>query len=563
MDAHGWRALGDARHAAGDRTGADAAYMAGLRVSSAVPALVEAGGALAAGRLAVAEPILRAFLKAHPTDIAAIRMMAELAARLGRLADAESLLTRAVDLAPSFAAARHNLALVLYRQNKAADALPHLDALLARAPADPNYRNLHAAALGQVGEYAQAVAIWEALLEQHPHQPKAWMSYGHALKTLGRAEDAVAAYGRAVSMQPGLGEAWWSLANMKTYRFGADELAVMRASLGVAGEADDRLHLEFALGKAAEDAGEANAAFAHYARGNALGRAGNGYNPDETTQGVDRAAKLFTPGFFAERARGGDPAPDPIFIVGLPRAGSTLIEQILASHSAVEGTMELPEMVAITRRLGARKRPDDPSRYPEVLGELSAEQRAELGGEYLDRTRIYRKTDRPLFIDKMPNNWMHAGLIHLILPNAKIVDARRHPMANGWSAWKQHFARGQGFTYDLAELGRYWRDYARLMAAIDRALPGRVHRVFYERMVTDTDTEVRALLRYCGLPFEAACLAPHKTQRAVRTPSAEQVRQPIHARGVDEWQHYAPMLHPLTDALGAMLDAYPDVPDAS
>jgi len=223
--------------------------------------------------------------------------------------------------------------------------------------------------------------------------------------------------------------------------------------------------------------------------------------------------------------------------------------------------MELPEMVAVARRLGGRSKPGEVSRYPEVLGELTPDERAALGQEYLAATRIYRKTDRPLFIDKMPNNWAHIGLIHLILPNARIVDARRHPMANGFSAWKQHFARGQGFTYDLADLGRYWRDYARAMRAIDRALPGRVHRVIYERMVTDTEAEVRALLTYCGLPFEAACLTPHKTERAVRTPSAEQVRRPIHVGAVDEWQHYAPMLHPLTAALGNVLDAYPDVPD--
>lgn len=561
-DPEAWRALGDQRGAAGDTAGADAAYAAGLKVSSHNPRLVEAAGALAAGKLAVAEPILRAFLMAYPTDVAAIRMLAELAGRLGRYADAEALLTRAVELSPSFDAARHNLALMLYRQNKAADALPHLERLGAGDPANPMIRNLHAAALGQVGEYERAVAIWEELLANYPNQPKAWMSYGHALKTLGRAGDAVAAYARAVASQPGLGEAWWSLANMKTYRFGPDEIAAMEAQLGGEIDAEDRLHFEFALGKAAEDGRDHAAAFDRYARGNALGREANGYDADATTASVDRAVALFTSAFFAARAGGGDPVPDPIFVVGLPRAGSTLVEQILASHSQVEGTMELPEMVAIARRIGGRNKPGEISRYPEALGYLTPGERTALGAEYLASTRIYRKTARPFFIDKMPNNWAHVGLIHLILPNAKIVDARRHPMANGFSAWKQHFARGQGFTYDLTDLGRYWRDYARAMGGIDRALPGRVHRVIYERMVTDTKAEVRALLAYCGLPFEPACLTPHKTERAVRTPSAEQVRRPIHAQAVDEWQHYAAMLQPLSAALGDALDAYPDVPDA-
>ena len=331
-DPDGWRTLADARFAAGDGAGADAAYMAAVRAAVHDPAMREAGAALAAGRIAVAEPILRTRLKQAPTDVAAMRMLAEIAGRLGRYADAEALLARAVELAPGFAAARHNLALMLYRQNKAADALPHLERLLADAPDDAGLRNLHAAALGQVGEYDRAVAIWEALLAQHPDQPKAWMSYGHALKTVGRAADSADAYARAVALEPGLGEAWWSLANLKTWRFDAAQIARMQALLADTLEDEDRLHLEFTLGKAAEDAGDPERAFGHYARGNAIVNARGGYDPRETARLAERSAALFTPAFFAARADGGDPAPDPLFIVGMPRAGSTLIEQILASH---------------------------------------------------------------------------------------------------------------------------------------------------------------------------------------------------------------------------------------
>ena len=556
-----WRTLGDHCHLAGDPGEADRAYLAGVRVSVSDAGLREAAAALTAGRLAIAEPLLRAHLKAHPTDIAAMRMLAELAARLGRYTDAEALLARAIELCPSFDAARHNLALVLYRQNRGADALAHLEILLAQAPGDPGYRNLRAAALSQIGEYAAAITLWEEALTAHPDQAKIWMSYGHGLKTVGRATDSVAAYRRALALEPGLGEAWWSLANMKTYRFTDAEIAKMRTQLERNLDPEDRLHFEFALGKAAEDRADPETAFAHYARGNAIGAERSGYDPHEIASLAQQSAALFTPAFFAARTGGGDPAPDSIFIVGLPRAGSTLVEQILASHPQVEGTMELPELVAIARRLGGPRRRGAPSPYPNLLADLTPEQRLELGREYLERTRVYRKTDKPFFIDKLPNNWAHAGLIHLILPNAKIIDARRHPMANGFSAWKQHFARGQGFTYDLDWLGRYYRNYVATMAALDRALPGRVHRVIYERMVSNTETEVRALLAHCGLPFDPAALAFHESKRPVRTPSAEQVRQPIYAKAVDEWQQFATMLQPLRHALGDVLDAYPQVPD--
>jgi tetratricopeptide (TPR) repeat protein len=556
-----WRALADQLRLAGDDAGAEDADARQIQASVKDPALLVAAAALVEGKLAVAEKLLRDFLKRHPTDVAAIRMLAETGARLARYDDAEKLLERCLELAPGFTAARHNYALVLQRQNKFAEAIAQTDLLLEREPRNPSFRSLKAAALVHIGEYGQSIGIYEQLLKTHPNQPLGWMSYGHALKTVGRTEDSIAAYRTSLEQLPRLGETWWSLANLKTFRFGEAEIAAMKGQLERSDlTAEDRFHLHFALGKALEDAGDYAGSFEHYREGNRLRREGQDYDPDVTHANVQRSKALFTPAFFAARAGSGSPAPDPIFVVGLPRAGSTLIEQILASHTEVEGTMELPDIIAIARRLGGRRRKDETSAYPEALAGLSKDELAALGEEYLERTRIQRKSGRPFFIDKMPNNFMHLGLIHLILPNARIVDARRHPLGCCFSGFKQHFARGQAFTYDLAEIGRYYADYVELMAHFDAVLPGRVHRVIYERMVEDPEREVRALLDYCGLPFEAGCLTFYETERAVRTASSEQVRRPIFTDAVEHWKNFEPWLGPLKAALGPVLDAYPDAP---
>jgi len=555
---------GGARSAAPARwavpAGPRAAQARRIQAGTRDPALMTAAAALVEGQLAVAERLLRDYLMARPTEPSAIRMLAEVAARLGRYEDAETLLTRCVELAPGFTAARHNLATVLYRQNKSQAALEHLEVLLGDEPRHPGYANLKAAALVRVGEYDQAIALYDRVLAEHPHQPKGWMSYGHVLKTVGRNADSVAAYRHAVDLAPALGEAWWSLANLKTYRFSDADLAAMQSQLASADLADeDRFHLHYALGKALEDAGDYAASFEHYAQGAAQRRTLIEYDPAETSAHVARSKALFTPAFLAARGGQGCTAPDPIFVVGLPRSGSTLVEQILASHSQVEGTMELPDVIAIAKRLGGKGR-GAASAYPEALGDLTADDLAALGQEYLDRTRVQRKTDRPFFIDKMPNNFAHLGLIHLMLPKARIIDARRHPMGCCFSGFKQHFARGQTFSYGLEDIGRYYADYVDLMAHFDAALPGRVHRVIYEDMVEDPETQIRALLDYCGLTFEPACLNFHQNERAVRTASSEQVRQPIFKDGVDQWRHYESWLGPLKAALGPVLDAYPAAP---
>jgi tetratricopeptide (TPR) repeat protein len=517
--------------------------------------MVRAAQALHDNRLDVAEALLRARLKVRPHEVAAIRMLAEVAGRLGRYADAETLLRRALVLAPGFDAARHNLAVVLHRQSKIEEALTEIDALMQRDPHAPGYRILRAAILVRLGNYAEAIDVYDEVLVAHPAQAKTWMSYGHALKTVGRQADSIAAYRNALAQTPSLGEAWWSLANLKTVHFDDRDIAAMRAALASDLDDEDRFHLDFALGKALEDRADYAASFAHYAAGNALRREGLDYDAADTSAAVDAACALFTQRFFAGRAGQGCPERDAIFVVGLPRSGSTLIEQILSSHSMVEGTMELPDVNALARRLGMRARGDTGERFAARLGDLDAGELAALGREYLDRTRIQRKTAKPLFIDKMPNNFMHIGLIHLMLPNARIIDARRHPLGCCFSGFKQHFARGQAFTYDLGDIGAYWRDYARLMAHFDAVLPGRVHRVDYEAMVADPDTQIAALLAYCGLDFEPACRNFHESDRAVRTASSEQVRQPLYASAVDHWQHYDNWLGPLRESLGKALDS--------
>ncbi|HEV2227470.1 MAG TPA: sulfotransferase [Steroidobacteraceae bacterium] len=556
-----WRALADHLAGAGDAAGADEAYARHIKAATRDPRLLAPAAALVENRIPEAEALLRAHLKVHPTDVAALRMLAEVAARLRRWRDAQALLERCLELAPGFDAARHNYALVLNRQGKAAAALAHVEQLLAREPRNPGYRNLKAAVLVNLGEYAESARIYEGVLAEFPHQPKVWMSYGHSLKTTGQAADAVAAYRGAIAREPTLGEAWWSLANLKTFSFSAADVAALRAALARTDLSDeDRLHFEFTLGKALEDEGSWEESFGHYAAGNALRRKSLPYSAAENAAFVRRSRALFTREFFAARAGSGVAARDPIFIVGLPRAGSTLLEQILASHSRIEGTMELPDVPQIAHELAERRGTEPGAGFFEAVADLSAAQLRALGERYLDGTRHLRKSAAPFFIDKMPNNCLYVGLIHLILPNATIIDARRHPLGCCFSCFKQHFARGQSFAYALEDLGLYYRDYVALMHHFDAVLPGKVHRAFYERMVEDTEREVRGLLAHCGLGFEEACLRFYDNERAVRTASSEQVRQPIFTTALEQWRHYEPWLKPLEAALGSVLTAYPDVP---
>ncbi|WP_397593520.1 sulfotransferase [Sphingorhabdus sp.] len=523
------------------------------------PDLIEAASAINEDRLADAEPLLRAHLRQDPLDVAAIRLMAQLAARLGRYKDSEALLRRALELAPDFIVARSNLAGILYRQNRFEETVELLNDVLAAQGDDAGGQSLMAAALGRIGEYDEALALYGALTERFPQHAKLWMSYGHVLKTVGKQDEGVAAYRRALAEEPTLGEVWWSLANLKTVQFDAADIAAMEDALNrdESLSDDDRLHLHFALGKAYDDRREAEASFGHYDRANRIRHGQLEYDPDIITAHVDTIIARFTPEFLSNRSNLDEGAADPIFILGMPRAGSTLLEQILASHSLIEGTMELPDMPAIAIREGKGVA----SGWVDAVVQMSTDRLAELGDDFLNRTRVQRKTHRPFFIDKLPNNWIYTGLIHLILPNAKIIDARRHPLDCCFSNFRQHFAKGQAFSYSLSDMGRYYADYVRLMAHFDRVLPGRVHRVIHEQLIEEPEVHVRAMLDYVGVPFEEACLNFHENRRAVRTASSEQVRRPINRDGVDQWRAYEKWLDPLKSALGSLWHSYPAVDD--
>jgi tetratricopeptide (TPR) repeat protein len=555
------RLLGQAMRRLGRHVEAAAAELDAIRASSRNPNMVQAAQAVLKGNLKEGERLIRAELSARPDDPAAIRILAEIAARTGALEDAEAMLRQAIALAPAYASARLRLVKLYVEENRLADALEALDALLDVDPGNFKAHGFKAAALAKTGDYADAVALYERLLERAPEKPRVWMSYGHILNTVGRLADSVAAYRRALAIDPTLGEAWWSLANLKTARFDSADIEAMAGALAGAradGGLDDsdRLHIHFALGKAFEDSAEFERSFGHYSDGNRIRKEMLDYRAETLSRTVQRSKALFTAEFFSAREGQGCPAPDPIFIVGLPRSGSTLLEQILSSHSMVEGTSELPHIPAMRQRLEAE------GPFPEHLAQLPPERLRELGEDYLQSASIHRKTGAPFFIDKLPNNWLNLGLIRLILPNAKIVDARRHPMGCCFSNFKQHFAHGQAFSYSLEDLGAYYRDYVETLAHFDRVAPGAIHRVFHERMVDDSETEIRRLLEHLGLPFEEACLRFWENDRAVRTPSAEQVRRPINREGVERWKAYEPWLGPLKSALGPVLECYPEVPES-
>lgn len=563
--AGGWFLLAGLLRAAGREEDGWRADLSGVHAASRDRDLLEAALAMNAGNLDEADTLLAARAERLPQDPAGTRLRGEVQWRRGDMTAALALVQQAVTLAPGFDLARDFLIRLLLQNNRLREALAHAD-ILARSPIhNPGYDLIRASVLVRLGDQQGARAIYEHLLADRPDQPQVWQNLGHALKTLGLQADAVHAYRQAVHHRPTMGEAWWSLANLKTVKLDADDIATMEqalATLAQDGQSDgeDVFHLHFSLGKALEDRKADDAAFRHYDAGNCLRRTMIRHDANEFSAEVAATAATFTAPFIAAMGDGGCPAPDPIFIVGLPRSGSTLVEQILASHSRVEGTMELPEMMVIASRLQSRVDDGEFADFAAMAASLSPADRKRLGEEYVDQTRVHRQSDKPRFIDKMPNNWQHVGLIKLILPNASIIDARRHPMGCCFSGWKQHFARGQAFSYDLTDIGRYYRDYVALMAAYDAAAPGRVHRVIYEQMVADTPGEVDRLLAYLGLDFEPACLSFWQTDRAVRTASSEQVRQPIYSGSVDHWQRFAPHLGPLADALGSLVDAYPDVP---
>lgn len=557
--AEGWRELSMQLAAAGDAPGADVAYQRYAAQAAQPWQLAEPALALADDRPAAAEAMLRRILRETPDDVAAMRMLADALARREAYVEAERLLRQALTLAPGYSAARHDLAALLLNQQKAAEILPLVERLLLLDPKNVVYRDLLASVYSMIGEHTKAIETLGALVAEPNAGYAEWLNYGLELKTAGRTQESIAAYRSATALEPGRGETYWSLANLKTFRFDAAEIDAMHSALQREDlKPDHRVDIEFSLGKMREDERRFAESFQHYAAGNALRRKGINYDAGKISLHVRRSKEICTPQFFAERAHFGSQAQDPIFVVGLPRAGSTLLEQILASHSQVEGTRELAEMVAIARGLATKDGEADDTRFFEALCSLDAGQVAALADRYLAETRIYRRGGALRFIDKMPNNFLNVGLIHLMFPRAAIIDARRHPIGGCFSAFKQHFASGQLFTYDQVDLARFYRDYVELMAHYDEVLPGRVHRVYYERVVADLPREVHRLLEYCGLPFEDRCLRFYETQRGVQTASSEQVRQPIFTEAVDHWRHFEPWLGPLKETLGDLVERYPD-----
>ena len=556
--AEAWQELAALQAARGDAPACDAAYAQFTRLVPVEQHLAEAAAAMAGQRLAAAESLLRRRLAEAPRDVAAMRMLAAIFFGREDYVEAERLLAECLTVAPGYSRARFDLARVLYAQQKADPMLPLLERLLTLEPDNLRYRSLQASAYGLLGQNGRAIGILSSLIDEYPGNELLWLAYGHALRTAGRTDAAIAAYRNAAELRAGCGEAWFCLANLKTFRFSDRDVDAMR-TLAASENFDDndRLQFEFALGKALEDARNFSESFAHYARGNALRRRAVQYDGECNTRLVERTRALYTPAFLAARAGCGCAAPDPIFIVGLPRSGSTLLEQILASHSQVEGTRELPDVPGFALELGALGAAGQPPAYPDSVARLTREELEQLGLRYLQQTRPNRLLGRARFVDKMPSNFWHAGLIHLILPNARIIDSRRSPLSCCFANFKQHFQAGVWFTYSLGDLGRYYRDYVRLMEHFDAVLPGRIHRVFYEDLVGDLDGEVRRLLEYCGLPFEDQCLRFHETRRVVQTASSEQVRRPLYAESVDQWRNYEPFLGELKEALGDVVQQYP------
>lgn len=548
------RLLGAALRKIGKIAEAARAEQEAIDASTRSPAHREAARAVAGGDRKRAASILDALLARDETDVVALVMLGLQLSTDGELEHAESLLRKAIDSAPQDTSARMALAEHLQRARRPADALAQLDTLEETAGRTTAGLSLRAGILRDLGRQEEEVAILGQLAEAGPRPENYLIRMGHAYRTLGKIDDAVAAYRRVLSTAPHEGTSWWSLANLKAVKFSDDDIATMERALDMPqGPAHHRIRLHFALGKAYEDRSETEPAFRHYDEGNRLRNATSAHKPENIGKWVDQAEAMYSPEFFAERQASGCQADDPIFIVGMQRSGSTLVEQILDSHPQIEGTAELSELPSIVREQGeiAHRRCIT---FAEHLRRMSGDRLRALGEEYVERTRVYRSTGKPFFTDKMPPNWMYVGVIRLILPKAKIIDVRRNPLACCFSNWKQLYGKGLEHSYSMENMGRFYADYVRLMRLMDQVQPGAIHRLIYDRLVDDLDGEARRLLDYLGLAFDEACLNFHANERSVRTISAEQVRRPINRQGLDQWRPYEQWLAPLKEALGSTLE---------
>lgn len=505
------------------------------------------------GKLLRAEDICRQFLKKVPHNVEAMRLLADIGLRLGILEDAEFLLESASRLAPDNIRVQIDYIQALRKRQQHGAALEQASSLLRREPDNPQFQSIFAVQCMQSGDFDTALQTFAKILKTLPDDPITLTSQGHALKTKGDATRAIESYRNAIAAYPKHGEAFFSLANLKTYRFSDAEMEHMLAlqkdeNLGFM----ERVHVCFALGKALEDRGDAKRSFAFYEQGNQMKKSQSQYDADQVSKELALQQQHVTATLLSARQGWGFNSNDPIFIVGMPRAGSTLIEQILSSHSQVDGTLELPNILSLSQKLRRHAIDGVAPGYPQVLEFLSEDELTRFGQEFIEDTSSHRQGS-PFFIDKMPNNFRHIGLIKMMLPRAKIIDARRNPLDCCFSGFKQLFAEGQEFSYSLDDIGQYYRDYITLMEHWDEVLPGFVLRVNNEDLIGDLEGQVRRMLEFCGLPFEQACLNFHSTQRNVRTPSSEQVRQPVNSAGVGQWRKYSADLEPLKRALGPEL----------
>lgn len=538
--------LASALRLLGDEAGGLEAERKALHASTSDPVLKRAAELLVGNRLGEGEALLRRFLEDSPNDPEALRLMAQVVGLGGDLELAEQLVRRALGIAPTFEAAREDLHRLIELQARAYVNVGE------KPDAPPEGTTEFEGAIEAIGK----------ALSEDPDNPKLWLRYGHLLRISGQQEGSVSAYRKAVELDSGFGEAWWSLADLKTVNLTSSDTAQMVDALASKSlSRRDRVGVLFALGKALGDTGQIEQSFDAYAEGNAFKRPTVSYDAAALKDHVRRCEATFTREFFEARSGSGCGARDPIFIVGMNRSGSTLVEQILASHPSIEGSEELvyignlASLLADGRRAGL-----EPSSFVPALANASSESLETIGRAYMWKIGNRRQSSRPYFIDKMPRNWMYLPMILLALPNARIIDVRRHPMDCCWSNFRQLFADSGEFSYDQTELGRYYRDYVRLMRHFDAELPDRIHRVSYERLVSEPEHEIRRLLDYIGVPFDRSCLRFHDNRRAVKSSSSEQVRKPITTEGVGNWRSYEPWLQPLKAALGDVLRYYPEIP---
>ena len=542
-------ALSDVLLAQGDESAAAKAHARAVLTQDVDPALRKATELFASGRVGVAEGICREYLRVHPTDVNGIRLLGDIGYKLGIMEEAVQLYERCLELAPDYHRARHKYALALSKQDKFEAAMKEVSRLITIDSNNIAYKALHAAVASSAGRFDEAHVVYEDVLARAPDAVAILTSYGHSLRYSGQGEKAATIYRRAIEVDPGHGDAYWSLANLKTVTFTAPEVEEMSNQLhALEGDSPDKYHLAFAVGKALEDLKDYAGSFDAYKTGNEIKRRYSGYDSKDNTHRIDDSIAVCDESFMAQFNAGGHPDSSPIFIVGLPRSGSTLLEQILASHSQVEATAELHFISRIAAQLEGTRKRGERRRYPRLLADLNSDERVALGQQYLDACSVYRTTGKK-FIDKLPNNFMHIGLIRAILPNATIIDARRAPMAACFANFKQLFAEGQPFTYSLEDIGHYYVDYHRLMGHWQKIIPEQTLTVHYENVVTDLEGQVARLLEHCSLPFEDACVRFHENDRAVRSASSEQVRQPIFRGGLDQWRHYEEYLGPLNNVL--------------